>query len=343
MRYGVEELNPADDILLDKIVMESPVRLVKLQDIDQSEGPYCMSFGFSLKPLVHSIRNVGLVNSLLAIEKCDGSLTLFAGYRRLKALKILKWAEVPCRVFSESQVSPFQCLLINLNDNLVTRTLNEVEKGMVLSRLIPFLPKPRIIRHFMPLIGLPSHEATFLSYVRLAEEMDEEGKSCLVQGRISMETARAIIEMDRSSGPHLFGLISKLRLNMNQQKQLIEYITELANIERKSIDDLFKEYSFEAIYSDACLNRPQKAKAILTFLRARRYPSLAGAEDTFHRMVSRLELPDDVRISFPPFFEAPHYRIEVSFREGKELKEKLKLLSHTEGLEGLGDPWRNSD
>ena len=141
--------------------------IIDPQDIEDSPGPYCMSFGFDLGPLIRSIQNVGMINPPLLIEKRGDGHTVIAGYRRIRAFRVLHYEEIPCRLLSASQLSPFECLLLNLYDNLATRRLNDVEKGMVFMRLAALLSHEEIVKDYMPLLGLPSHRPTLLFFLRL--------------------------------------------------------------------------------------------------------------------------------------------------------------------------------
>ena len=87
------------------------------------------------------------------------------------------------------------------------------------------------------------------------------------------------------------------------------------------------------------MNNPQKTKAILLYLRSKRLPLLVGAERAFKRKVSTLGLPKGVRIKASPSFEGPDYCLEVRFREGRELAERIKYLSRIKGLEELDSSW----
>jgi ParB-like chromosome segregation protein Spo0J len=319
----------------------APFHLVDPNNIE-CPGPYCMSFCFDLDPLILSIRSIGLVNSPLLIENGRGGMTVIAGYRRIQALRCLKYDEIPCRIFSESQLSPLACILINLHDNLATRALNVVEKGMILTRLASLLPRTEILDHYMALLGLPSHEPTFIFFEKLERELDEEIKEYLAKGLLSLPVVKVFLDMDPNSRRHVFDIISKLKLNINQQRQLVEYIVDISNMNGSSSLGLFKETQFMRICSDNRLNNPQKAKAVLESLRAKRFPFLTRAEKAFKNKVYGLNLPDGVRIKAPPYFEAPDYRLEVFFKEGKELVEKIRALSQTDGLEDIGDPWKGT-
>ena len=324
-------------------VTKSDLRLVDVKDIDDPAGPYCMSFGFDLSPLIRSIESIGLVNSPLLLEDRHGNLTVVAGYRRIQAMKSLKTHKIPCGIFSESELSPLECLLLNLHDNMATRNLNEVEKGMVLSRLAVWIPKTEILEHYMPLLGLPSHEHTFDFFIRLEKEPGEEIKEYLAQGHLSLQSAKTLLEMDHETRHQAFLLMSDIKFNFNQQMHLLDYIWDLSLKDDAFISGLLREGQLKRICSDTHLNSPQKAKAILRVLREMRFPTLVDAETAFKEMVSGLNLRDGVKINPPPFFEGPHYRLEVLFKHGKELKEKIEQLSATTGLEDLTDPWKRGE
>jgi ParB-like chromosome segregation protein Spo0J len=326
------------DIMEIQKIAEAPFHWVDPNNIE-CPGPYCMSFCFDLDPLILSIRTIGLVNSPLLIDNGRGGMTVIAGFRRIQALRSLKYDEIPCRIFSESQLSPLECVLINLHDNLATRTLNVVEKGMILTYLAALLPRMEILEHYMALLGLPSHEPTFIFFERLERDLDDEIKEYLAKGLLSLPVVRVFLDMDPNTRSHVFDIISKLKLNINQQRQLVEYLVDITNMNSSSSFGLFKETEFMRICSDDRLNNPQKAKAVLEFLRARRFPFLTRTEKAFKNKVDRLNLPDGIRIKAPPYFEAPDYRLEVFFKEGKELVEKIRALSQTDGLEDIGDPW----
>jgi ParB family chromosome partitioning protein len=316
-----------------------PIRPVELKDIDITPGPFCMSFGFDPNPLIQSIKSVGLVNPPFLIKNRHGRLIVIIGYRRIQTMKSLNQDIVPCRVFSESELLPIQCLLLSLYDNLVTRKLNEVEKGMVLSRLASYLPRIEILTHYMPLLDLPSHESTFLLFRDIEEVLDKEIKEYIAQGLLSLQAIKTLLDLDHNARSCLSHLVVKLKFNINQQIQLIDYIIDLSHRRHKSISEFLENHSLQNICADTRLNNPQKAKAVLHLLRSERLPTLVEAEKIFNKNVSSLNLPEGAKITHSQFFEAPDYRLEILFREGRELKLKLERLYSTTGIEDLRNPW----
>ena len=321
-------------------IIELTPRSVDTATIDESKGPYCMSFGFDLGPLVQSIKNIGLINSPLLVEEGSGNFTIIAGYRRIKAIKSLGWARIPCRVLPESGISSLECLLINLHDNLATREFNEMEKAMVVNRLALHLPKTEILKNYMPLLNLPSNKSALQLLLRLENELDNETKHHIAGGRITVKAIKMLLDMNNEDREHVIPLIIDLKLNTNYQRQLIDYMVDLSRINNISITELIKDRKFEAICSNMKINNPQKAGALMNYLRYKRFPTLVMAEKSFEKKVLSLGLPKGVKITAPPYFEAPGYRLEIIFREGKDLKEKIDRLSRLAGIEGLGDPWK---
>jgi ParB-like chromosome segregation protein Spo0J len=301
-----------------------------------------MSFGFELTPLILSIKRIGLVNSPLLIEDGRGTMEIVSGYRRIQAVKSLKWEKISCRVLQESDISELECLLLSLHENLATRSFNLAEKGMILSRLMAFFSHAEILKDYMPLLEIPSHEETLRLFLKIENELEESIKLSLARGQTSLRVVKMLLDLDPHSRAPVFSLISDIKLNINKQVQLINYIFDISQKNRETVPEFLKGLSLEKIYSEKQLNTPQKAKAVFRLLRAKRFPSLTEAETTFKKMVSRLNLPERVRIEPPPFFESPDYRLEILFKEGKELKEKIGYLFEKEEIEKLGNPWEMS-
>ena len=224
-------------------IATADLHLIDPDRIDDSPGPYCMSFGFEIEPLMRSIKRVGLVNSPLLTEGSKGTMTVISGYRRIQAVKSLKWDNIPCRVLQESEFSPLECLLLNLHENLATRSLNNVEKGMVLSHLNSYLPLTEIMKDYMSLLDLPSHEETFDLFLKVEKELDENIKIYLAQGHISLQVVRMLMNMDPESRLTVFGLVSNLKFNINQQIQLINHIVDISHITKTPVIELLKEQS----------------------------------------------------------------------------------------------------
>ena len=314
---------------------------VHLKQIDQNPGPYCMSYGFDVTRLSDSISSVGLLNAPILMGKGEGDVQfeVVAGFQRIRALEMLgEGGGIPCRILPP-QTTPLECLLINLYENLTTRYFNPVEKGMILTRLLKWETAEDVIRVFMPLLGLPSHEETLRLFAGIETKLEGRAKDLLASGHLSTRGARLLLEMDRAARGKFCGYFSAVSFSKNQQAQFVEFISDLSHIENRTTTDLLDDPQLVGIRDSEPMNNPQKAKALIKVLRTRRLPHLVQAEKVFKRMVERLALPAHCRITPPPFFEGPDYRLDISFRNGGDLMEKLSILIQKEGIAALEDPW----
>jgi hypothetical protein len=316
---------------------ENPI-LLQLSELDENPGPYCMSFGFDLAPLIQSIKEVGLINPPLILRNREGRAEVVAGYRRILALKSLQREEIRCMDLTSAGLDPLKLLLLNLYDNLATREFNEVEKAMILKRLIPHISKEKIVERYMALLNLPSREEILDFYLRL-EGLAPAIRHSLVERRVSIQAIKPLMEMDCDSRSGIFGCISKLQLNFNQQIQFIDYITDISIKEQKEIKEILKEDLISGLLDNEKLNNPQKARRLLGLLKSLRFPALTRSEEAFRKKISTLNLPKGLRIDHPPFFEGEGYTLEIRFKEGRELREKINALSRLQDLESITDPW----
>jgi hypothetical protein len=312
-----------------------PISL-ELDDIAENPGPYTMSYGFDLKPLIRSIEQFGLIYPPYIVNSRVGDLIIVMGYRRIKALKSLGWKKAPFLDLSNSGLSSLQLLLLNLYDNLSTRSFNPIEKGMILKRLTSFLSRHEVYTQYAPLLDISSSKEMDL-FLQLDDAFTSEIKEAIAFERISLSTAALLLEMDVQSRAVVFQCLSELNFNMNQQRQFIEYINDISIQDKKTINELIARGPIPKVMENRQLNNPQKIKTIISILRAKRFSRLHQIETAFKKAVTGINLPDQVRIDHPPYFEASNYRIEILFKDGQELKKIIGQLGLNKKLDELPD------
>ena len=314
---------------------------VEIPDIDLSPGPFCMSFNFDLEPLKDSIDRFGVLNPPYLLKNSDGNFTVVTGYRRLLAVRELGLPDIVCQILPDD-FPPFEALLLNLNDNLAHRHLNTVEKGMILKRLTRFLKREEIVTSFMPILGIPSNRQTLELFSGL-EELEDTIRISVARERLSLRVAGLMGTLGRDDRLRINDLFTSLKWSFNRQWEAFQWIIEIASREGRSIKKVIDEGEIIAVLNNERINNPQKVKSIVKILKARRFPSLLEAEESFKKGLSNLSLPSGVKVIPPPFFEGIDYKLEIVFTKGGELKEKLAELSHLSGLERIAEFWRNRE
>jgi hypothetical protein len=318
---------------------KQPPIWVNLERVEQKPGPYTMSFAFSLELMAESIRKIGLINPPKVAGDQEGKLQIVTGYRRIHALKSLGESKVLCEDVTSILPSPLERLLENFYENLSVRKFNDIEKAMILQRLQCYLSTEEILASFLPLLSLPCHESTLGLYLKLAD-LEEGYQGAIANQEISMRTVKALFECDDASRRVLFENLSILRFNFNQQIKFIDYVNDIAIRDGVSIPEVLSEESFAKILENRQWNNPQKAKAVLEILKIRRYPRLARAQHAIQRKISTLSLPSGAAIHYDPYLEAPNYRLEICFKNGKDLRKLIDQLHSLDELETIPDLWQ---
>ncbi|MBN2063028.1 MAG: ParB N-terminal domain-containing protein [Deltaproteobacteria bacterium] len=317
--------------------VETPL-LIRTALIDETPGPFCMSFGFSIDALKDSIKKTGLINPLIITKNSNNKYIIVAGYRRLMAIKHLRIQDSYCIDVSESGRSPRDLLLLNFYDNLSTRVFNDVEKGMILNRLSAHFSQDELKKDFMPLLKIGNSNDLDL-FLKIGT-LDNHIKYALTNGAVSLKTLRLLLTLDEESREALCSLIESIKINSKYQYYLTEYLIDISQIEKKSIRDILGEEQHGAILNDKKANNPQKSKKLLRLIWSRRYPNLSNSIKQFKKGIARLNLPGKIKIDFLSYFEAPDYRLEILFRDGEELVEDIEfLLGMKEKIRVIKDPW----
>jgi ParB-like chromosome segregation protein Spo0J len=311
---------------------------IDIREFNEKPGPFCMSYGFDLNSIITSIETVGLINKPYIRRVKTGSIDIVTGYRRILALKAINWDRVPCIELLDSSLSDRDLLLLNIYDNLCTRRFNYIEKGMILNRLLKYFEIEDIYRSYINLLDISSRRE--VGILIKIEELDDDVKEIIAGESLSIKTIESLFELKDHFRNIVLKWIIKLKLNINQQIIFIEYINDISIIEGKSIQEILNEASFADLKMEDDNNNPQKAKRFIELLRSRRLPVLTRNEKAFARQIYNLGLPKNVRIKHSPFFENPDYLLEISFKDGKNLKEILDALARIKGFSNIKDPWK---
>jgi ParB family chromosome partitioning protein len=319
-----------------------PLRQIDIDDISSQSGPYCMSYGYDPTPLLKSMEKVGLLNPPCLVAKSAGGFEVVSGYRRIVAVRSLGWEKIFCRDLTDLKMTTLDLLLLNLYENLPTRSFNEIEKAMVLKRLSLHVSHAGLVRDYMPLLGLSPYETVLRTYL-LLEELEEPVRAGVAKGTISGQAAKLLLDLEAGSRLAIYECILDLKLNSNYQKQLIEYLVEISEIENTSILEILSRTPLTKILKKEPTNSPQKTKSLLGVLRTMRNPRVADAEHRFQQQLSCIHLPPGTRIIHSPFFEDPSFVLEMTFKDGRGLKEKLLRISETDGIENIQMPWLRQD
>jgi hypothetical protein len=307
---------------------------VKTDQIPSEPGRFCMSYGFDNSALKRSILQAGIINNPYICRNDQGVIEVVTGYRRILALKELDIKNIECFDLTDSGMSSFDMLKLAINDNLFTREFNLVEKSTILHRLISLAKDDNSINEVISLLKINKKEYELILKI---EGLEESIKNFISSGSLNVKTLEHLVYLDIDNQIICTNWIDNLKLNYNQQIQFIDYIIDISRIEKISIPKLLNEEFFITLLSDKKKNIPQKAKELIDNLRQRRNPDYSKYKLIFEKKIRKLQLPKNIRIKHPSYFESEFYQMEIEFKDGNELINSLNKLIDRDELANIGD------
>jgi ParB family chromosome partitioning protein len=167
----------------------------------------------ALKELAASIKQKGVLQPVLVNRKKDGSFSLIAGERRMRASKMAGLKRIPAIV---KDTDPEDTLEMSLIENIQREDLGPIETAQAFQRLLKQygLTQEKLSEK----VG--KERATVANYLRLLK-LPAEIKKLLNEGSLSMGHARAILSADGRQGQiALASRIVKRGLSVREAEKL---------------------------------------------------------------------------------------------------------------------------
>lgn len=302
---------------------------VLINQIDLDDQSYIFTFEPLLSPIINSIKKIGLVHPPILEQISENSYRIVSGLKRIIALKHLKTDRFSAQIYQSTSPAPtFYLFLVNIHENLATRELNEIEKSIILYKLIHLfeIPEDKVISDFLPLLNSRANKAMLDRYLKLVH-LEDNIRIAIAEDIISIDNALALLEMSRIERQSVFDLFQQLHLGKNNQKELWRLLCEISKISGQTVDQILNDKGIQDILSNKKITSPRKIEHIKDVLKRIRYPHFSKVESDFQNLKKNLKLPPSIILHPPAFFEAEKYTIEFSFKNQAEFKEQIEILA----------------
>jgi len=303
------------------------IQNIPLQEIDLSDDTFSVNYLPDLQRLRPSIEQIGLIQPVFLRKKGDHH-QIICGFRRISLMKELGKSEIESRVYEEKEMEEFQLFSLSLHENQTTRGFNAVEKAIALDKLIHrFQIDPAaVIKTFLPFFSLEPNEKILNTYLSLAR-MEDEIKTYVLREEVSRSNIRRLSTLTSDNRMAVLSLISSLKLGENRLREVLTFLEEISRRNQCEGRDIVRRPEIQAILSQEELTPSQKTERIKKVLTDLRHPKLNQLEKTFEKKRKGLNLPSNISLHHPPFFEGKKLRIEFQFETTEEYRSILSALS----------------
>ena len=177
----------------------------------------------SLAELAESIREQGVLQPLIvrAVSAVDGDSTTYeivAGERRWRAAQLAGLTTVPVIV---RELTDQEALAVALIENLQREDLNPIDQAQSMSRLVGEFG----MTHEQIAKALGRSRASVSNFLRLLELTDDV-KTAMVDGKLDMGHARALLSLDAERQAKLARRIVRLGWSARKVEQTVKILLE---------------------------------------------------------------------------------------------------------------------
>ena len=304
-----------------------PIQSIPLQEIDLLDETFSVNYLPDLQKLRSSIEEAGLIQPV-HLRKKLGGYQIICGFRRISVMKALGKSEIESSVFEEKEMDEFQLFSLSLHENLTTRGFNAVEEAIALDKLIHRfeIDPAMVIKTFLPFFSLEPNEKILNTYLSLAR-MEDEIKTYVLKEEMSRGNIRRLSALTPDDRIALFSLISPLKLGENRLRELLTLLKETSRRNHARVKEIAGRPELQAVLSQKELTPSQKTDRVKKVLTDLRYPKLNQLEKAFEEKRKDLNLPSNISLHHPPFFEGKGLKIEFQFESMEEYQSILAALS----------------
>lgn len=291
-------------------------------------------------PLLHSLREVGQLNPVLLLESPSGP-EIVCGFRRVHAMKELGKTEVLARILRRQDCAEAQAFLIALWDNLSHRQFSPLERAGALFKLKHMcgLPDERLIKTFLPALGLAPNKNVLKSHL-LLNELCPGLRRCLAEGKLTQSSSEFLAAMPVQLQADVAAVMDAIRWSASLQKKGLQLLEELCSLPDGESPSPLKSPQVAAVLEDAGLSPFQKGEKVYEILYRFRSPRLSRAQGRFLANRKKLALPGSIQIKPHPFFEEQGLSVEFrasSVEHFRQLASALNVAAQSPDTERLFD------
>ncbi len=292
-----------------------------LNKIFLKDERFRISYYFDLEKLVASIREIGLLNPPLVTRR-NGRFILVSGWKRVMACLSLSLSPIPVLVVQGK--GELETFLIAFYENLATGEFSLAEKAEIIARLKKFSEdEKKIVRHYLPLLDIPSTLSHLDSYLAFSQ-FEPELKKFIHEKNLPFSLAELFSEFYTSERKRLLPLV--LPLSQNKMTEFLESLKEISRRDELPVRKILASKEVKDILGSRRLSSLQKADRIRLVLRKKRYPNLSSWEESFDSLRKKMRWPREITLRPTPYFEEKRLSVDFNFEDQEEFKASLLKL-----------------
>lgn len=290
---------------------------VNLPKIDFGDDIFRITTNKQVDDLVPSINHVGILHPPLLFKK-ETSYRIICGFRRIEACRRLNWSKLKAMVL-DPDTKRLKCIKYAITDNALQRPLNLIEKSRCIEMLSDFFKDINRLSAELSVLGLSEHPS-MIKKLKGVCRLPEPFQNSILSNTISLAMVLELAGMSEDDAEGFIKLFNTLKLSLNTQREIVTLAKEVAIREDKPILKVIEEYHLKKILTNEDFDKNQKTHQIRTYLKQRRFPTIAIIEKSYEKYRKKLNLDKEFKLISPTNFENPTYTLQLRFNNMTQLK-----------------------
>jgi ParB family chromosome partitioning protein len=301
-----------------------------------------MSYPLESEKILKSVGMVGVLQPIIVSGcPCHEGYQIVAGFRRAYACRKIGINTVHAHIYQVKPEESLGAFWLALSENASHRTFNDVEKSLILTKLLGQFQCHRedVIKNYLPILELAPNGKVLDTYLKIFD-FEEELKQYIAAHELPMSMIEVLANLSPDDRTAVFTLVSSLKLGVNKIKELLTDLDEIALRENCPIHQVLNNTPIQEILTQKKYSGPQKTEHIRQIVREKRYPHLTSLEHEYQKQLKQLHLPRGLQLKTDRFFEDDNLSATFRFQTPDQLKtfaEKLLQLSQKPELQDLLD------
>jgi len=159
----------------------------------------------------------------------------------------------------------------------------------------------------------------------------------VLREEVSRSNIRRLATLTPDNRMAVLSLISSLKLGENRLRETLTLLEEISRRNQCEVKDIAQRPEIQEVLSQKEITPSQKTERIKKILTDLRYPKLNQLEKAFEKKRKDLNLPSNISLHHPPFFEGKRLKVEFQFETKEEYRSIVESLSSLPDKKEFGE------
>ena len=295
---------------------------VHINEIDTEDHKFRISNETIIDEISDSIKEYGLLKPPILLRN-KNSYSIISGFKRVLACKKNTVDIINALVMQSND--EFLCYKVAILDNTSQKKIGFYESIKCIKIIKEFLidnNNDEFIILVSKLLNLPYSKDYIIKLINISE-LPDNLIDLIDKERISFSIADELLKYDNNCADLIGEIFSNIKLSFNFQKELINFIIDIAKKENKHIEFILKDVN-SILKVESLENNDTDSKKyyrLKSYLIRRRYPIMTDYNDILNNKISKIKSDKRIKIVVPKGREEAKLQLQMNFNKLSDFNE----------------------